>query len=217
MPRAHGLASGRRTILVLAPHTDDGEFGAGGSINRWVGEGHTVFYVAFSACQDSVPDGWPADVLIHELREATTCLGLDQERVRVLDFTVRRFAQTRQEILQALVDLKREIDPDLVLMPAVDDLHQDHHTVAMESLRAFKTVSLLSYEVPWNNIQFRTGCFVTLDDANVEAKIRALRCYRSQAARPYAKEDFQRAQLRFRGTQVTTTFAEAFEVVRWIL
>ncbi len=26
-------------ILILAPHTDDGEFGCGGSINRWAGEG----------------------------------------------------------------------------------------------------------------------------------------------------------------------------------
>ena len=43
-----------QTILVLAPHTDDGELGAGGSIARWADEGHDIHYVAFSACQTAI-------------------------------------------------------------------------------------------------------------------------------------------------------------------
>ena len=31
-----------RRVLVLAPHTDDGEFGAGGTIARWLSEGDEV-------------------------------------------------------------------------------------------------------------------------------------------------------------------------------
>ena len=38
-------------ILVLAPHTDDGEFGCGGSIARFASEGNEVHYVAFSAAE----------------------------------------------------------------------------------------------------------------------------------------------------------------------
>ncbi len=36
-------------ILVLSPHTDDGELGAGGTIARFLEEGSDVHYVAFSA------------------------------------------------------------------------------------------------------------------------------------------------------------------------
>ena len=37
-----------RRVLVLAPHTDDGEFGCGGTMARLVEGGAEVRYVAFS-------------------------------------------------------------------------------------------------------------------------------------------------------------------------
>ena len=38
-------------ILILAPHTDDGELGCGGSISRFIEEGKNVFYAAFSTAE----------------------------------------------------------------------------------------------------------------------------------------------------------------------
>jgi LmbE family N-acetylglucosaminyl deacetylase len=63
-----------RTIIVLAPHTDDGEFGCGGAINKWIEEGHEVYYVAFSSAEKSVPEGFPKNILKKEVREATGIL-----------------------------------------------------------------------------------------------------------------------------------------------
>lgn len=206
-----------QSILVLAPHTDDGELGAGASVARWAGEGHDIHYVAFSACQTAIPDGWPEDVLRDEVTAATAELGISGDRLRVLDFDVRLFARDRQDILQAMVELNRELAPDLVLMPAPDDLHQDHSVVAQEGLRAFKRTSILAYEIAWNNISFRTSCFVALEDEHVEAKLRALECYKSQAQRPYANPDFLVAQMRYHGVQAGVTFAETFDVLRWVL
>ena len=204
-------------ILVLAPHTDDGELAAGGSIARWIRDGANLHYVAFSGCQSSVPEGWHPDVLLDEVKEATRILGVPPENLRVLDFEVRHFASVRQEILQTMVDLNAELQPDLVLMPIVEDLHQDHHVVAIEGRRAFKQTSILAYETPWNNIQFRTECFVTLGEEDVKAKLEAVKAYESQAARDYVAQDFLRSQLRFRGTQIGVPYAEAFEVVRWVV
>lgn len=42
-------------ILVLAPHTDDGELGLGGTISKLIELGKKVTYVAFSTAQQSVP------------------------------------------------------------------------------------------------------------------------------------------------------------------
>ena len=209
--------SAPRTILVLAPHTDDGELGAGASLARWAAEGHDIHYVAFSACQDAIPDGWPEDVLRDEVSAATTVLGIVPKNLRVLDFHVRRFAHHRQEILQAMVDLNVELQPDLVLLPSRDDLHQDHQVVANEGMRAFKRTSSLAYEIAWNNISFQSTSFVVVQEEHVETKVAALKCYRSQADRPYANADFLRSQLRYRGVQAGVTYAETFEVLRWIL
>src|SRR3954447_20957735 len=118
-------------ILVLAPHTDDGEFACGGSIAQWASRGVDVHYIAFSDCHQSIPDGWPADVLVNEVKVATKVLGVKPEHLRILDFDVRRFATARQEILQVMVEFDAELQPDLVLLPSVSDLHQDHQTIAM--------------------------------------------------------------------------------------
>ncbi len=205
-----------RRALVLAPHTDDGEFGCGGTIARLVDEGGEVAYVAFSAAEKAVPKEFPEDVLRKEVREATAALGIPPERLHIGAFEVREFPRRRQEILDWMIRLRDEIAPDAVFLPSSHDLHQDHAQVHAEGLRAFKGTTMLGYEVPWNNLVFETTAFVRLDDRHVDRKIAALACYRSQARRPYADEESLRAQVRLRGTQAGCRWAETFQVIRWI-
>lgn len=40
-----------KKALILAPHTDDGEFGCGGSIVRLLEEKSEIFYAAFSTAE----------------------------------------------------------------------------------------------------------------------------------------------------------------------
>ena len=42
-------------ILVVAPHTDDGELGCGATIDKALEAGAEVRYVAFSTAKESVP------------------------------------------------------------------------------------------------------------------------------------------------------------------
>jgi N-acetylglucosamine malate deacetylase 1 len=202
-----------RRALVLAPHTDDGEFGCGGTIARLVEEGREVVYVAFSAAEKSAPKETP-NILRDEVRQATAALGI--QRLDVLNFEVRDFPEHRQRILDEAIRLRDELRPDVVFLPSKHDIHQDHATVHDEGLRAFKGTTMLGYEVPWNNLVFETTAFVRLEDRHVDRKIAALACYRSQAGRPYANEESLRAQLRLRGTQAGCRWAETFQVVRWI-
>lgn len=206
-----------RRVLVLAPHTDDGEFGCGATIARLVDQGADVHYLAFSDCVDSLPPGLPPDTLVREVREATRRLGLPPSNVKVYSFPVRHFTRDRQEILELLIQVRQQLDPDLVLQPSVNDLHQDHQTIAHEGLRAFKHTTIIAYEIPWNNIEFRNSFFVTVGEAHVQRKIDALAAYVSQKDRYYANEEFVRAQARLRGGQIGTRYAEVFEVVRAIV
>ncbi|MBI5017702.1 MAG: PIG-L family deacetylase [Deltaproteobacteria bacterium] len=208
----------KKRILILSPHTDDGEFGCGGTIARFVEAGKEVHYLAFSDCEKSLPPDMPRDTLVHELRNATGQLGIPSANVRIEQFEVRCFERDRQEILEVLVDLQRRLRPDLVFLPSPRDLHQDHHTVAMEGLRAFKlSATVLAYEMPWNNLTFETTCFVPLEESQLRKKIAALACYESQKDRFYATEEFIRALALTRGTQIGTRHAETFEVLRWIV
>ena len=205
------------TILVLAPHTDDGEFGCGGTIARYVAQGVRVIYVAFSAAEQSVLPHLPRDILRTEVRKATGELGIAKEDCLVLDFEVRRFPELRQQILDKMIELNAIYQTDMVFLPSANDTHQDHQTIAQEGFRAFKRTTLLGYEVPWNNLDFRTSCFVDLSDEFLNKKINALQMYESQKHRTYADAEFIRSLAVTRGVQIGKRYAETFEVVRWVI
>lgn len=205
-----------KKVLVLAPHTDDGEFGCGGTINKLIQEGNEVYYVAFSACEQSVLPQFPSDILITEVKAATKELGIKPENLILFKYDVRTFNYRRQDILDDIIKLRTDIKPDLVFIPAMTDIHQDHKTIAEEALRAFKFTSILSYEMPWNNISFQTSCFYKLSDEDIDTKVKALKKYRSQEHRPYSSENFIKSLATVRGVQISTKYAETFEVVRWI-
>ena len=207
----------KKRILIFAPHTDDGEFGSGGSIAKFIDNGDTVYYAAFSLAEESVPSPFPKDILEKEVKEATKVLGINHNNLLLYKYQVRHFAYHRQEILEDLVQLNKQINPDLVLMPCLHDLHQDHSTIAIEGLRAFKRTSILGYEIPWNNINFKTQCFITFQEKHLNSKLNALGCYNSQNNKNYASKEFIKSLAVTRGTQIGTKYAEAFEVIRWIL
>lgn len=204
-------------VLVLAPHTDDGEVGCGGTISRYVEEEKEIYYVAFSSARRSLKKGLPEDILEHEVKAATEILGVKSPNLILFDYEVRTFPTYRQEILEDIIKLKSKINPDLVFAPSLNDIHQDHQVIAREALRAFKKVTILGYEEPWNNIVFKTRSFVVLEKKHVKKKVDALRCYESQKHRAYLDEAFIWGLAHTRGTQVEVPYAEAFEVLRLVI
>ncbi|HBX52998.1 MAG: LmbE family protein [Bacteroidetes bacterium RIFOXYA12_FULL_35_11] len=206
-----------KKILVLAPHTDDGEFGCGGTISKFIEIGAEIHYAAFSCAEESVPEGLPKDILEVEVKNATKLLGIKTENLYILKYPVRKLSYHRQEILEDMVILNKNIEPDLVFTPSKFDVHQDHFTITQEAMRAFKFTSLLGYELPWNNYVFETTCFVHLEDRHVANKLESLKCYRSQIGRKYSSEEYIKGLAMTRGVQVGGRYAETFDVIRWII
>ena len=130
---------------------------------------------------------------------------------------MRHFKGTRQDILEELVVLRNNLKPTLVFLPSPTDIHQDHQVISEEGIRAFKHVSILGYEMPWNNLSFNTRSFICLKSRHVDKKVEALKEYNSQAHRTYLNENFIKSLATTRGVQVGVQYAEAYEVIRWIL
>ncbi len=207
----------KKRILILAPHTDDGELGCGGSIARYLEEGADVFYVAASTCRDALPKEWPADTLEKEVKNATKALGIAEDKLILLDYDVRRFKENRQQLLEDFIRLRNDIKPELVFVPSSTDIHQDHQVINEESLRAFRNSSILGYEMPWNNMSFNSRGFIKLEKHHIEKKVEALSCYKSQMHRAYMNGQFIYSLATVRGIQTGAQYAEAFEVIRYII
>lgn len=207
-------------ILIISPHTDDGELGAGGSISKFIRDGNEIFHAVFSCCEESLPKTCLPNMLEKEFLGAQAVSGIKKENIFIYRNKVRHFPEVRREILESLVALKKRIRPELVLSPSVNDFHQDHNVLAMECIRCFKSeASIISYELPWNNLTFQKTCFVKLSKEDVEIKWNALRSYASQFElnRPYFSKEYIFSLARMKGIECGSEYAESFEVIRWVI
>jgi LmbE family N-acetylglucosaminyl deacetylase len=201
-----------KKILVLAPHTDDGEFHCGGTIAKFVDKKKTVFYLAFA-----LPKGAPKKTLRTEIKMAIKVLGIPLANLFTLNYETRNFPADRQKILDDMLKFKNKLKPDLVLLPSTKDTHQDHQTINQEGLRAFKDISIIGYEAPWNTFSFNTTAFVKLEKKHLDKKLKAVACYKTQSGKAFTSVDFLKGLAKVRGTQIGVQYAEAFEIIRLII
>lgn len=204
-----------KTVLFLAPHTDDVELGCGATLARCIEEGANVRIVVFSTASKSLPDGYEKNALELEFVEAMKIYGIDGADLIICNYEVRKLNYHRQEILEDLVKINREICPDYVFTTSGNDVHQDHSTIHNEALRAFKRASVFCYELPWNQLSFTTNVFINVSKRHLKIKLRALECYKTQVIknRNYFSEEFILGLAKVRGVQAGTAYAEAFELV----
>ena len=73
-----------KKILIISPHTDDGELGCGGSIAKFIEEGNDVQYVALSCCEKSIPPEYPSDILSREVKAVPRSLEYQARSYSVL-------------------------------------------------------------------------------------------------------------------------------------
>lgn len=201
--------------MFLAPHTDDVELGCGATLARCVEECASVDVVVFSTAAQSLPAGSPPDRLKREFHAAMAHYDIPEARLHVFDYEVRRLNYSRQDVLEDLVRLRAQIRPTIVFTPSGGDVHQDHQVVHNESLRAFKTVTMLGYELPWNHFHFESRVFVSVSEAQLDTKLRALTAYESQMAknRSYFDPEFIKGLARVRGIQQGVPYSESFELI----
>ncbi len=205
-------------VLVLSPHTDDMELGAGSTVRKLVESGITVKSLVFSDCKESVDRSkHDEDVLIKECKAAAQHLGIND--LTILEYPVRRFPDYRQDILERIYLERKEFRPDLVITPSINDLHQDHKTIGEETRRAFMRTgtSIWMYQVPGTVPGFTPSVFIKFDEEDVSKKIEMLHKYESQVIRrDYFEPDKIRAFLNYGGTFIGTEYAEAFEIEKLV-
>lgn len=201
-------------VLVLSPHTDDMEIGAGGTVRLLVDKGIHVRLLVFSDCKKSINQNeYPKDVLRRECRAAANHLGIQDHQI--LEFPVRDFPEHRQEILEIIYEERRDFNPDLVISSWPNDMHQDHRTIGREAFRAFmrNDTSVWFYPIPGTCPGFSPQIFIPLKAEDLLEKIEMLHMYRTQVKmRDYFTNEKIESQLSFYGTFISTRYAEAFEI-----
>lgn len=205
-----------KKVLVLAPHIDDMEYGCGGTINKILSLAD-VYYVSFSFAEKSLPKDFSKLNFKNEMFDSAEVLGFKIENIINKNYEVREFPSFRQDILEDLIIFKGMIKPDIIFVPNTLDNHQDHEVISKEAIRAFKDITILGYESIRNNKTFNADIYVKLTESNINTKINAINCYKSQKARTNRTTDILKTLAKYRGFQIDTEYAEAFEAIRIVL
>jgi LmbE family N-acetylglucosaminyl deacetylase len=151
-------------IILMTAHPDDADIMAGGTIARWIDEGHDVHSVIFTHGEKGHEDpAITADVVARvresEQRAAAAILGVP--RVTFLDFVDGELAWAGQQMAEAATRIVRLERPDVGCADVVlthdpyagapgyrvPQLHPDHHAVGAAVVDAcyFRTPGPLYY------------------------------------------------------------------------
>ena len=198
-----------RRVLFLGAHPDDIELGCGALLHQIIKQTE-VLCVTLSDNQKN-PD---LQNVKSEHFESMAVLGVPQEKVILGPFTTRVFPDTRQEILEYFLKLRRDFKPDLIFTHSRQDVHQDHNTMTEEALRAFRGITVLGFDVVRSSYGFFPHFLVEVAEDDVDKKIQALSKYETYRDRYYFNAELTRSIMVRHGALAECPFAEGFDILR---
>ncbi|HET9258410.1 MAG TPA: PIG-L deacetylase family protein [Pseudonocardiaceae bacterium] len=200
-------------LLLLGAHCDDIAIGAGGTLLSLC-DAHPGLRVTALVLTGG---GTPREA---EERMALTafCAKADVE-ITVLDLPDGRIPAHWERAKHAVEELRRRVNPDLVLAPAPHDAHQDHRELARLVPTAFRDHLVLGYEIlKWDGDLAQPRAYLPLDEVTLTEKVTLLReHYGSQRDRGWFDPEAFTGLARVRGVQCRARYAEAFHLDKLVL
>ena len=226
----------RKRILVIAPHNDDETLGVGGTMAKHAALGDDVFVATCTSIDEDNPVMEPNKSIIRaETYAAMDILGVDRKNVIFRDLpNVLLDNLPAYRINGEIYSILKEVSPDILYIPFLNDLHRDHRQivyacqVAARAITPFgkKIREIYMYETlsetHWN-IDHVEGGFLPNVYSDItgflDKKLAAVEAYKSQLKlSPNARSvEALRALAVFRGSIVGMDAAEGFMLVRKFL
>ncbi len=212
-----------KSLLFISAHLDDAEFGCGATINKYCSNSE-IYLLGMTRNRRDSNRQIQENRDIEETYNAAATLGLPKERIVFPEVEIdgQLFPECRQKILETLYCFDKKIKPDIIFVPSLNDIHQDHKTVAEAALKAFKRKTVIGYEIVNSSWGFSPNLFITVEAENVAAKCRAVRCYKSQqnpdiTTADYFAEEIITGLAKVSGARAGSFFAESFEIYTMLI
>jgi len=218
-------------ILVVAPHADDEILGVGGTIAKYVDEGHNVYVCIVTVGHPSMYSQSLLNQLRKEVQAAHRFLGV--ECTIFLELPAVMLNQiSKPELNKKLEVVIDEVKPNIVFIPHFGDMHIDHGIVSesvmvtlrpikehkVEEIYSYETLSETEWNVPHCRNVFLPNTFVEIT-GYLDAKVKAMSSFTTQL-RPFPHPrslQAVEALARLRGSTIGVSAAEAFSLIRRIV
>ena len=223
-------------ILVVAPHADDEVLGVGATMARYAAEGHDVIVAVMTGHGDAGPhpvfprETW--DVVRAEAAEAHALLGVRETLYEEIPAAMVS-DQPLWQLNKITAEIVRRVEPDVLYVPFLFDLHKDHRELAhsfsvawrpcsepgrrIGEVLMYETVSETHWNIPYLEQGFMPNQWVDTGEYMAK-KVEAIKCFKSQMQPfPHARSiEAVEALARWRGSQMGLEAAEAFLLIRRI-
>ena len=219
-------------VLAVGAHPDDIEILGGGTLARYVAEGHEVFLgiaTDGAAGHAVIPPTELREIRHREATAAAEVLGAQIRFVGEEDEWLFHDRPTREKF----IELIRWADPAIILTHSPDDYHPDHRACSdlvfaasflstlvhiLPDIPAQKSMAALYYMDTLAGVGFDPQFFVDIS-ATFETKLRMLRCHESQLTwlRDHDGidiEEFMGSMAKQRGLDSGVAYAEAFRAAQ---
>ena len=218
----------KKKILILSPHADDEILGCGGFISKYSNKNYDINVLILTNANKGAPEIYTSKKIEQIRREAKIAnklvgtKNLFFENLPALNLNNYPIYKISNIIDKYILD----INPEIILIPSLNDIHDDHKIIfkaskiAMRINKESNLKKILSYEVlsetEWNENEksFNPNYFVSLKKIDINNKVKAFLKYKSQVKKfphPRSKEAIMNLS-RVRGSQVFMQYAEAFKV-----
>jgi LmbE family N-acetylglucosaminyl deacetylase len=219
-----------KRVLVIAPHPDDETLGLGGTITKFVEQGHEVNLLVVSGHLPPVYNREDYELTLSEAKNALKILGI--ENSTFLEIPATKIGDLPiNELNKKFADAVDTFKPQIVFCP-YPDRHIDHRLVFestmvatrpvgsgkyIEILGAYETLSETHWNAPHIEPNFTPNWIINISD-QIENKVKALECYKSQISESPGPRSIEAAKAlaHFRGTQAGFAFGEGVHIIRKI-
>ncbi|HOF04815.1 MAG TPA: PIG-L family deacetylase, partial [Syntrophales bacterium] len=201
-------------ILAIGAHPDDIEFGCGGTLLKYIRNGHDVYLLVMTEGHRGGP--------------ARSRQGEQQRAARILKpkeliwgtYRDTELSPKMNEMVQDIESVLDRIQPQFTFVHYEEDTHQDHRALAKAAVSATRYVkNVLFYEGPTSQ-NFTPTVFVDVKDT-LEEKIKLLLAHKSQVKKTNIEGlsivDIARSTAVFRGIAGRVQYAEGFMPLRMFI
>jgi LmbE family N-acetylglucosaminyl deacetylase len=197
-------------LLCLGAHSDDVEIGCAGTVLEMLRRHRRVdvTWVVLSA----------QDERAAEARRSARALLRGATNVQLVlgTCTDGHFPAEFRQLKAQFEELKRRVEPDLILSHRLEDRHQDHRLIAELTWQTWRNALILEYEIPkYEGDLGQPNLFVPLAQATAARKVRHLmRHFGSQRSRSWFRPETFNALMHLRGVEcrAPSGLAEAFHL-----
>lgn len=216
-------------ILIIAAHPDDEILGVGGTINKYIKEGHEVYvYIVTDGSTAQYTD----DLLKKEQKERNI-----QAVKKILNITeiihddlpdMKLDTVPHLDINKKISSVLHNIKPEIVFTHHFGDINKDHQIIYESTMVACRPTNefikeIYTYEVlsatEWGeNYSFIPNTYIELTSEDLLKKIEALNAYETEIRKyphPRSSEAVENLA-KTRGNTILANYAEAFHLVRKI-